>query len=336
MRNKIGRMMGWTLAGVLVVTTLAGCGGSKDEKKPASYTIGILNFVPQLEVVSNGFKEGMTARGYVEGENVTYIEKFVDSPDKLGPAAQELADAKVDLILATGTLEAQAAQQITTQIPIVFGVSSDPIGAGLVETVARPGGNVTGVMMRSGDQRRLQLLVQAAPAVKQIYVPYNPDDIGPAHMVEDIQSVAGDLGVDLVLREVHSAQDNAAAAAEIPAGANAIFLGPDDIVLGDLGTWLTASMERGVPISVPMAILPDNQVLMGYGPDLSEMGKQATNLAVQILKGIAPKELPVETAELFLTVSLAAAEQLNITVADSVLNQARIIVYPQDANAASG
>jgi putative ABC transport system substrate-binding protein len=314
MRNKFGRMIGWALVVVLVVAMLAGCGSSKEEKKSASYTIGILNFVPQLEQVSNGFKEGMATRGYVEGKNLTYIEKSVDSPDKLGPAAQELVDANVDLILATGTLEAQAAQKVTTRIPIVFGGSSDPIGAGLVETIARPGKNVTGVMMRGGDQRRLQLLTQALPSVKRVYVPYNPDDIGPAHMVEDIQGIAG----------------------EIPAGVNAIFLGPDDIVLGDLGTWLSASMERGLPISVPMAILPDSHILMGYGPDLSEMGKQATNLVIQILKGSSPDMLPVETAELFLTVSLVAAEQLNITVADVVLSQARIIVYPQDANAASG
>jgi putative ABC transport system substrate-binding protein len=336
MRNRLGWVIGWALVVVLVVAMLAGCGGSKDEKKPASYTIGILNFVPQLEQVSSGFKEGMAARGYVEGENLTYIQKFVDSPDKLGPAAQELVDAKVDLILATGTLEAQAAQQVTTQIPIVFGVSSDPIGAGLVETIARPGKNVTGVMMRGGDQRRLQLLIQASPSIKQVYVPYNPDDIGPAHMVEDIQGIAGDLGVTLVLHEVHTAADNAGAVAEIPADVNAIFLGPDDIVLGNLGTWLSGSMERGLPISVPMAVLPDNRVLMGYGPDLSEMGKQATNLAVQILKGSAPNTLPVETADLFLTVSLAAAEQLDITVADPVLSQARTIIYPQDANASSG
>lgn len=335
MKKQVSRMIVRILLVVFIMSTLAACGQSNSEKKTASYTVGILNFVPQLKSVSDGFKEGMTKRGYVEGKNINYIEKFVASPAELGPATQELVNAKVDLILATGTLEAQAAQKITTKVPIVFGVSSDPIGAGLVKAISHPGGNLTGIMMPGGDQVRLQLLIKALPSVKKIYVPYNPDDIGPAHMVKDIQSVAGNLGVELVLREIHNIADNTTAAAEIPAGIDAIFLGPDDIVLGNLGTWLEASLKLGLPVSVPMSVLPDNNVLMGYGPDLSEIGKQATNLAVQIFKGIPPSDLSVESAQLFLTVSLVAAGQLKITVADAVLNQAQNIIYPQDGKAAS-
>lgn len=330
MRNKRSvRLITGIVLVVLVASMVAACGGSDDKEEEKTYTVGTLNFVPQLEDVVVGFKEGMAERGYVEGETITYISKSVPSPDQLDAAAQELVEAKVDLILATGTLEAQAVQRATSDIPIVFGVSSDPIGAGLVAEISQPGGNITGVMMPSGDQRRLQLMLDTLPEVKRIYVPYNPDDIGPAHMVEVIQEAASDLGVELVLVEVHNAEEAVTALTELPDDIDAIFVGPDDIVLTEMPTLIETSVGNSLPLSVPMAVLPSDLILMGYGPDIQAIGKQATNLADQILKETAPGELPVETGELFFTISLVAAEALNVEVTDAGLSKASTIIRPE-------
>ena len=172
---------------------------------PKTYTIGVINVVPDLDDTLGGFKDGMTELGYIEGENITYLYEGATSDlDKLDSVAQGLVEADVDLILSITTPATQAAQRATvgTDTPVVFVPVTDPVGAGLVDSLRYPGGNITGVTFGAQEGRRLEWLMQVVPAIDQIYVPYNPRDRSAVLALETVSEAAAILDVELITREV--------------------------------------------------------------------------------------------------------------------------------------
>ncbi len=158
-----------TCATTLITSLLTACFAPPLQ----NYTIGVINTVPDLDATLEGFKEGMTELGYVEGENVTYLyEGATVDMDELDSVAQGLAAANVDLILSITTPATQAAQRATADnnIPVVFVPVTDPVGAGLVDSLKSPGGNITGVTFGIQEGRRLEWLIQVAPAIEQVSV----------------------------------------------------------------------------------------------------------------------------------------------------------------------
>ena len=167
----------WPICIVLFIIAnllLVACGENQK-----TYTIGVVNPTSGLDDTVEGFKKGMAELGYIEGKNLTYIyEGAVNSIETLDPVAQRLVEANVDLILSITTPATQAAQRATadTDIPVVFVPVTDPVGAGLVESLRQPGGNMTGITFGLQEGRRLEWLLQIVPTIKQIYIPHNPDD----------------------------------------------------------------------------------------------------------------------------------------------------------------
>ena len=153
---------------VIIGLLLTGCGGAPKTK---TYAIGVLNPSLNQEDTVKGFKEGMTELGYVEGQNVTYIYDGPVSADKLDVAAQDLVKAKVDLILSITTSATKAAQKATagTDIAVVFIPVTDPVGAGVVAGLTKPGGNTTGVATSTQEGKRLEWLLQVAPGKTNLY-----------------------------------------------------------------------------------------------------------------------------------------------------------------------
>ena len=186
---------------VIIGLLLTGCGGAPKTK---TYIIGVLNPSLNQEDTVKGFKEGMTELGYVEGQNVTYIYDGPVSADKLDAVAQDLVKAKVDLILAITTSATKAAQKATagTDIAVVFIPVTDPVGAGVVASLTKPGGNTTGVTTSTQEGKRLEWLLQVAPTIKQIYIVYNPKDQSPVLALKTVSETAAKLGVELITREV--------------------------------------------------------------------------------------------------------------------------------------
>jgi putative ABC transport system substrate-binding protein len=293
---------------------------------PQTYTIGVVNLAPALDATLEGFKEGMTELGYVEGENITYIyEGATDSIDKLGPVAQGLVATDVDLILSITTPATQAAQQATADndIPVVFVPVTDPVGAGIVDSLRSPGGNITGITFGIQEVRRLEWLIQVVPTIEQIYVPYNPEDRSAVLALETVSEAATALGVELITHKVRNLEEIAAAIDNIPEEADAIFLLPDSLV----GGRATEFVELELPTSAANPEdLKIHGVLTSYGIDQVSAGKQAARLADQILQGTKPADLPVETAEFFSAVNLKTAEAIGLDISDDVLLQADIII----------
>jgi putative ABC transport system substrate-binding protein len=237
---------------VLVITglLLTSCGSVPQTK---TYTIGVVNPSSNQEGTVKGFKEGMTELGYVEGKNVTYIYAGAVSADKLDAVAQDLVKAKVNLILAITTPATQAAQKATagTDIAVVFIPVTDPVGAGVVASLTKPGGNTTGVTYTTQEGKRLEWLRQVAPTIKHVYIVYNPKDQSPVLALKTVSETAAKLGVELITREVSTTVEVEAAFQNIPKEADAIFLLPDSLVNTRVQDTYKIAIELGLSTSGP-------------------------------------------------------------------------------------
>ena len=314
----------------LIAATLAlalvGCSAETTE---SSVSIGLVtNNVNGLRNV-DGFKAGMSELGYEEGRNVEYV--FADEPlngDRLDEALEAMVASDVDLIFTAGTPTGLAAHRITRDpgIPVVFGVIADPIKAGVMEDLAAPGGNMTGVKLGEDQSRRLQWLTEIDPTVRRVLVPFNPDDTAPSSAVAQIEALAPGLGLELILAPAPNDQAVTDLLADFPSDVDAMFLVPDSVVNARLAELLDVASAAGLPTSGPSIAQVDGGALMSYGFVHHEAGTQAAAIAVQVLNGTEPGAIPVQNTESFLAINLVAASEIDLEIPDDVLRQADIIV----------
>lgn len=301
---------------------LSGCGASK----PKSYTIGVVNYLGILQPIYDGFKAGLADLGYVEGENITFIYNGVVEPERSAIEAeiQNLVDQDVDLIYAMGTLPTLVARDIVagTDIPVVFAPVIDPVGEGAVDSIAQPGGNVTGVQNANFSPKGLEWLLKIVPETEVVYVFYHPDDEVSLTVVQPLPEAAASLGVELALTPVNSAEDALPIVQTLPPGASILI-----IPTPTLGSF-TPVKELAVELNIPIGSheQPAESTLFSYSVDWPTQGRQAARMADQIFNGAKPADLPVETAELFLTINLPIAQELGVVVPDEILNQADTII----------
>lgn len=292
--------------------------------------IGVVNLSPMLEPVLEGFRAELDELGYIEGEQVTYIYAGPAATiDALDAAAQELVALKVDLILALSTPAAQAAYRATTGtvVPVVFAPVTDPVAAGIVITLSRPGGNVTGVMLGTqSESKRLEWLVRLAPNLTRIYLPYNSDDASARASTTAVRAAAAELGLDVIVREARTTDEITAAIAEIPAEAQAIFLPQDSLVAARIDDFAAAATARKLPLCTPTDGQVARGALISYSFALDPLGRQAAHLAEQILKGASPATLPVETAEFFLSINLKTADTIGLFIPDDIVRVADTVI----------
>ena len=311
---------------MIFIVLLAACGNDR----PKSYTVGIVNIVPDFEVIVAGFRKGMTEAGYIEGENITYIyEGATVDLDKLDAVAEGLVAADVDLIFSLTTPATRAVKKATagTGQPVIFVPLTDPVGAGIGNSLREPGGNITGVTFGVQEARRMEWLVRIAPPIKKIYVPYNLEDQSPVLALKEVRPVAAKLGVELITREIRNPEELNTAIENIPAEADAVFLLPDSLVSTRLQDLVEATTKLKLPVSgANVDVVKTLGVLTSYGLDLFSSGKQAARLADQVFQGVKPSDLPVETAELYLAINLKVAKAIGLDIPDEILQQASIIV----------
>ncbi len=316
-----------TLAGIVVLSLLlTACGGAPKAK---TYTIGVLNPSTNQETTVTAFKEGMTELGYVEGKNVTYIYEGPVSADKLDAVAQGLVKAKVNLILTITTPATKAAQKATagTDIAVVFIPVTDPVGAGVVASLTKPGGNTTGVTPVTQEGKRLEWLLQVAPKIKHIYIVYNPKDQSPVLALKAVSETAPKLGVELITREASTPEQVEAAFKDIPKEADAIFFLPDGMSNARAVDWYKLAIEHKFPTSGPNVATVNDGALTAFGVDLGIAAKkQAASLANRILLGDKPAGLPVEIAEYYTAVNLKIAQAIGLDIPDDILRRANTVI----------
>lgn len=302
--------------------------GGEDEDPKDIYTVGIVNIASVLNPAVDGFKEGMTTLGYTEGENITYLYDGPISSDDREAKLQEYVDQDVDVILTLTTPVTVSAKTITAEsgIPVVFAPVTDPLAAGIITDLTRPGGNITGVISGSSEPKRMEWLVKIAPEAKRILFPYNPNDSSPVNALIELNAIVDVLGIELVTMEVADAEAVQAVIDNLPDDIDAIYLGPDALVGSLYPQWVEVSIAKQLPISGSSLAHVEGGILCSYSYSPFEAGKNAAHLADRILKGADPGELPIETTEPVSSLNLDTMSAMGLDVPDTILRQAQVLI----------
>ena len=312
-------------------------GGSSAARAQPAGRIARIGFLSLSRVADasdpvGGFALGLVELGYVEGRNIVVEYRDAEGRiDRLPGLVAELVALKVDVIVAPSTPAAQAAKQATATIPIVFAGAAEPVTDGLVASLARPGGNVTGLSNASADLvgKRLELLKQVVPRLARVAVLWHP---APGRTYEDMLKsadvAARALGMQLQPVEARGSADLDQAFAEMTrAGAGGLMVLPIATFFSERKRIVELAARTRLPAVHTSRPFVEGGGLMAYGANLSDLLRRAAGYADKILKGARPSELPVEQATKFeLAVHLGTARALGLTVPRSILLSADIVI----------
>ena len=273
------------------------------------------------------FRLGLRDLGWVEGKNIGIEYRYAEGrSDRLPELAADLVRLKVDVIVASVLPDAVAAQKATRAIPIVMASVSDPVAVGLVESLAHPGGNVTGLSQIASDLagKRLELLKEIVPKLSRVAVLWNPQNPASTISWKEIQLPARQLGVQLDSLEVRSPDDfDKVFEAATRARAGALFIIADPVIVTNLKRIAGLAAKRRLPSIFQFSEFADSGGLVSYGPDRADLYRRAATFVNKILKGAKPGDLPVEQPTKFeLVVNLKTARAIRITIPQSVLFRA--------------
>ena len=277
------------------------------------------------------FREGLRDLGYVEGQNILIEYRWAEGKNERFPALiAELIVLKVDVIVTAGTPAALAVKKATTSIPLVMAAVGDPIGVGLVASLARPGGNVTGLSAIAPELegKRLELLREVVPKLSHIAVLWNPDNPLLAGSLKETRAAAQVLRIKVQLLGVRTAEDFPAAfAAILKERPGALLVLADRIFLHNRARIVDFEAKRRLPGVYPYRELVEAGGLMSFGPSYAGMHRRAAYYVDKILKGAKPADLPVEQPTKFeLVINLKTAKALGLTIPPSLLGRADEVI----------
>ena len=292
--------------------------------------VGALLFgTPETEPNVGAFRRGLRDLGYVEAQNLVIEYRYAEGkPERLRALAVELVAIKPDVIFALGGDVAPLVRAATSTIPIVMAVSEDPVQTGLVASLARPGGNITGVTFVSSDlaAKRLQFLHEMAPDLARVAVIWNPDHIDPEY--RETQTAGKTLGLQIQSLEVRNADDiDAAFQAAISARAQALVPVSSRLMTANRARIIQFSSQRRLLLASGWGPWAREGALFSYGPDLDVITRRAAAYVDKILRGARPDELPVEQPTTFqLVINGKTAKALGLTVPRSLLSIADEVI----------
>jgi putative tryptophan/tyrosine transport system substrate-binding protein len=278
------------------------------------------------------FQQGLIETGYVDGQNVTIEYRWAEGRyDRLPALAADLVGRKVDVIVAAGgSPPALAAQSATSTIPIVFTGISDPVAVGLVASLGRPGGNITGFnpLAVEMNAKRLELLTELVPQARAIALLVNPNAWNAEPMIRDVQEAARVKGVQLlVLKAGTESEIDAAFASLVERHAGALVVGTEAFFGSRREQLLALTARHAVPAISQWRDFADEGGLISYGPSYPAIWRQAGIYAGRILKGAKPADLPVQQPTVFeLVVNLKTARELGLTIPPSILARADEVI----------
>jgi putative ABC transport system substrate-binding protein len=278
-----------------------------------------------------GFPRGMRDLGYVEGKNLVIEWRFADGKfERLPDLAAELVRLKVDVIVSGSSQAIGALQKATSTIPIVMATSGDPVGSGFVASLARPGGNITGLSNLFGDMspKQLELLLSLAPKLSRVGVLVNPDNPSNATVLKNLQAAAQKVNVRLVPVEARTVQEiDGAFPVMIQGKAEAVFVAADALLIQQTRKIAELALKHRLPSIGTFRDYPEAGGLMSYGTNLAEQFRRAAGHVDKILKGAKPGELPVEQSATFeLLINGKTAKALGLKIPQSLLLRADRVI----------
>jgi putative tryptophan/tyrosine transport system substrate-binding protein len=318
-----------------VATTAYGCRAWTTPRSvaPRVDRVGFLGFGQPVIASAHrlaAFRAMLAELGHVEGENLVLDVRHADyQPDRLAPLAGELVARQADVLVAAGTPAIQAALAVTQTLPIVMATSADPVGTGLVASLARPGGNVTGLtdLAIELSGKRLELLAEAARGISRVAVIWNPAAADQVRAWREMERAARALGLQLHSVAVRAADDLAEALeAAVRGGADALTA-LDDTLLLDRRLLLDLATRHRLPTVYGARECAEAGGLMAYGPSQTDLYRRAAVYVDKILRGTGPAALPVERPTRFeLVINLRVARALGLALPASLAGEADVVI----------
>ena len=279
----------------------------------------------------HAFRLALRDLGWIEGKNISIEYRYAEGRyDRLPDLAADLVRLKVEVIVTSVPPDAVAAQKATRAIPIVMAAGGDPVASGLVESLARPGGNITGLSQMGQELagKRLELLKEMVPKLSRVAVLLNPQGVGSPLTWKELQLPARRLGIQLHSLEVRGPDDfDQAFEAATRARAGALFITGDPVIVTNLKRIVDFAKKSRLPSIFHFSEFADAGGLVTYGPDRADLFRRAATFVDKILKGAKPGDLPIEQPTKFeLVINMKTAKALGITIPQSILVRADRVI----------
>jgi putative ABC transport system substrate-binding protein len=277
------------------------------------------------------FTQGLSELGYEQGSNIELVWRFADGKfERLPALANELASLGVDIIMPATPPAIRAAKSVCGSIPIVFPLGSDPVETGLVTSIDRPGGNITGMATMSWRhcRPRLALVREIIPKAARVATIYHAVNTALELQVEETRAAARDLGLELIVLKFSSAGeiDRTFEAARTK-GSEALLPTSDPMALDNAKKIGALSIQHRIPVISPFREITHAGGVLGYGPDLSTLFRRSATVVDRILKGTNPGDIPIGEPQKFdISINLMSSRALNLTIPNSLMSRAAFLV----------
>jgi len=321
------------LAVVLVLSVFAVPLAAEAQQAEKVYRIGCLMSPSSSSERARveAFRKGLHDLGYAVGRNIVIEYRYADGKAERLPAmADELVRLKVDLILTAGDFGVRAAKEATTTIPIVVALAGDLVGPGYVASLAKPGGNITGLTTGPSllSQKRLELLKAAFPKVSRVALFWNPRNAVNVTSLKETETAAQALGVRVLALEVRRGEDlEEAFQGALRGGADAVLGLGDTVLLFHRARIVDFAAKNRLPAMYSLQEYMDDGGLMMYGPNVADMYRRAATFVDKILKGAKPADLPIEEPTRFnFIINMKTAKGLGLKIPPSVLGRADKVI----------
>jgi putative ABC transport system substrate-binding protein len=317
------------LGGAAAAWPLAARAQQPGNKLPTIGFLGSTTPAAQSQLTA-AFLQRLRELGWIDGRNVAIEYRWAEGrSERFAEFAAELVRLKVDVILTHNTPPVLAAKQATSVIPIVFATAADPVGTGVVTSLARPGGNVTGLSTQTPDVagKRIELLREVVPGLHRFAILANPDNSYVALEVREVQAAARTLDLEVALFEIRRAEDIAPAFDGLKGRAEALYVMPDPVLFTHRLRINTLALGARLPTMHSLREYVEASGLVSYGPNWPDQWRRAADYVDKILRGTKPADIPVEQPTKFdLIINLTTAKALGLTIPETFLLRANELI----------
>jgi putative ABC transport system substrate-binding protein len=283
---------------------------------------------PALNACRDGIRDELKAAGYEEGKNLKFVyESAQGNPGTAVQIAQKFVGENPSVIVPISTPSAQAVVNATTDIPVVFTAVTDPLGAKLVTSLERPGGNVTGMSDLSPIGKHLELIRAITPDAKKIGVPYNPGEANAVTLVKLLKEKGAAMGFEIVEAPAPKSSDVLAAAQSLIGKSDVIYVPTDNTIVSALESVINVGIDNKVPVFAGDTDSVKRGAIAALGFNYYDVGRQTGKIVVRVLKGEKPGDIAVQGVEITeLAVNPGAAQKMGVTIPESVIAKAKDVV----------
>ena len=322
-----------TMSILLLAIALMIVGGVSLLAAAQPLVIGITQIVehPALDAARDGFIAALEEAGFKEGEDVVYdLQNAQGDFTNAISIAQKFKDDKVDLIVAIATPTAQAALQVNKEIPIVINAVTDPVAASLAESWESSGNNLTGMSDAAPNKQQVELIPQFLPAAKNVGTIYNAGEANSVVQIEVAKETCKELGLNLIEVTVSNSSEVLMAAQSLAGRVEAIYIVTDNTVVSALESVINVCNRQKIALIVADPSSVDRGALASYGIDYFSLGKKSGEIALKIIKGAKPSDIPIQTItdpnDLQFVVNLDAAKIIGLSVSDEIVKAADVVI----------